>query len=206
MIRLLLSLVLFLYAPQAAAAPPTILVLGDSLSAGHGIDPKGGWVSLLQRRLHKQGYPYRVINASISGATTRGGLTRLPRALAQHQPRVVIVELGGNDGLRGLSLDEIRRNLAAIIERSQQGSAKVLLLGVRLPPNYGEVYVKKFHTIFRNLEQSYTVPLVPFLLDGVGGHEELMQSDSLHPNTQAQGRMLDNVWPHLIPLLHKSSK
>ncbi len=180
-----------------------ILVLGDSLSAGHGIDVNSSWVQLLQLRLQRLGYRYRVINASISGDTTRGGLTRTAPALAQHHPRILIVELGGNDGLRGLALDDMRRNLANIIEQGKKSGAAVLLVGVRLPPNYGEVYVKKFHSVYRELARSHGIPLVPYLLQGIGGHDELMQVDRLHPNSTAQARMLDNVWPHLLPLLEK---
>lgn len=178
-------------------------MLGDSLSAGHGLRTDQGWVTLLQARLNKHGYPYKVINASISGDTTRGGMTRLPRALARHRPRIVIVELGGNDGLRGLPLHQMRGNLAAIIATSRDHGAKVLLVGVRLPPNYGAAYVEKFHRVYRSLERDQQVPLVPYLLDGIGGHDNLMQPDRLHPNRQAQGRMLDNVWPHLVPILQQ---
>ncbi len=188
---------------QALAQQPAILVLGDSLSAGHGLSTDQGWVALLQRRLQHQGYPYRVVNASISGDTTRGGLNRLPLALQRHKPEVVIVELGGNDGLRGLPMDEIQRNLATIVSTSRNHGAKVLLVGVRLPPNYGAAYVKKFHDIYRRLEKTYQVPLVPYLLDGIGGHDELMQADRLHPRAEAQSRMLDNVWPHLFSILKR---
>lgn len=183
------------------AERPTIVVLGDSLSAGYGIDADDGWVHLLQQRLQHQGYPYRVVNASISGDTTRGGLTRVPQALVQHAPHILLIQLGGNDGLRALPLDEMRRNLGTIIEQSRDNGTMALLIGVRLPPNYGEVYVKKFHGVYSELAQHYKVPLVPYLLEGVGGHDRLMQVDGLHPNKDAQVRMLDNVWPYLLPLL-----
>ena len=185
----------------ATADEPVILVLGDSLSAAYGIDARRGWVALLQQRLQQQRHGYRVVNASISGDTTRGGLNRLPRALAQHRPRIVIIELGGNDALRGLPLEEVRKNLAAMIETSQEHQAEVVLVGVRLPPNYGTAYTQRFHSIYRRLAQSYQVALVPYLLDGIGGQDELMQADRLHPSDEAQRRMLDNVWPHLLPVL-----
>lgn len=185
----------------ATADEPVILVVGDSLSAAYGIDARRGWVALLQQRLQQQGHGYRVVNASISGDTTRGGLNRLPQALAQHRPRIVIIELGGNDALRGLPLEEIRKNLAAMIDASHAHQTKVVLVGVRLPPNYGTTYTQRFHSIYRQLAQSHQVPLVPYLLEGVGGQDELMQTDRLHPSDEAQRRMLDNVWPHLLPVL-----
>jgi acyl-CoA thioesterase-1 len=203
MIRSLLALVLGAWASAATAASPAILVLGDSLSAGYGIDVDQGWVALLQKRLDAEGYRYQVINASISGDTTRGALSRLPPLLARYRPRIVMVELGGNDGLRGLSLDDMRRNLAAIVEQSRTNGASVLLAGERLPPNYGEAYVEKFLKAYRDVARDYRVPLVPLLLEGIGGHPELMQEDGLHPNARAQTRVLDNVWPHLLPLLKK---
>lgn len=192
---------LSVWAASAPAANPVILVLGDSLSAAYGIDPNQGWVALLRQRLERTGYRYEVINASVSGDTTRGGLARLSAALTQHRPRIVIVELGGNDGLRGLSLADMRANLSGIIERGRASGARVLLAGVRLPPNYGEAYTQKFHEVYRELARTYRVPLVPFLLDGIGGRQELMQSDGIHPGPGAQARMLENIWPHLLPLL-----
>lgn len=206
MLRLLLSLTLWLLSTQAVAERPAIVVLGDSLSAGYGIETDDGWVHLLQQRLHQQGYPHRVVNASISGDTTRGGLTRVPQTLAQHAPHILLVQLGGNDGLRALPLDDMRSNLGAIIEQSRKNGTTVLLIGVRLPPNYGEVYIKKFHGVYSELAQRYKVPLVPYLLEGVGGYDQLMQGDGLHPNSDAQARMLDNVWPHLLPLLRRKQQ
>ncbi|GMQ89757.1 MAG: arylesterase [Gammaproteobacteria bacterium] len=203
MLRLLLAIVFYAWAGQALAQQPAILVLGDSLSAGYGLGTDQGWVTLLQQRLQRQGYPYRVINSSISGNTTRGGLRRLPRALNRYRPEIVIVELGGNDGLRGLSMDKMRRNLASIVETSREQGAKVLLVGVRLPPNYGAAYITKFHDVYRNLEKIYQLPLVPYLLDGIGGRDELMQADRLHPRAEAQSRMLDNVWRQLAPMLKR---
>ena len=182
-----------------------ILVLGDSLSAGYGISTNSGWVALLQQRLEQQGYPQRVVNASISGDTTSGGLARLPQALAQHRPQLVILELGANDGLRGLPLEEMRRNLATIIDRSREQGATLLLAGVRLPPNYGALYVKKFHDVYRQLAQNHKVAFVPHLLAGVGGRADLIQADGLHPRANAQGLILDNVWPHLLPILKRTA-
>jgi len=190
---------------QALAEKPVILVLGDSLSAGYGISTSSGWVALLQRRLEQQGYPQRVVNASISGDTTSGGLARLPQALAQHQPQLVILELGANDGLRGLSLEEMRRNLVTIIDKSREQGATLLLVGVRLPPNYGALYVKKFHDVYRQLAQNHKVAFVPHLLAEVGGHADLIQADGLHPRANAQGLILDNVWPHLLPILKRAA-
>ncbi len=182
-----------------------ILVLGDSLSAGYGISTSSGWVALLQRRLEQQGYPQRVVNASISGDTTSGGLAHLPQALAQHRPQLVILELGANDGLRGLPLEEMRRNLATIIDKSREQGATLLLVGVRLPPNYGALYVKKFHDVYRQLAQNHKVAFVPHLLAGVGGRADLIQADGLHPRANAQGLILDNVWPHLLPILKRTA-
>lgn len=189
------------WAASAAAANQVILVLGDSLSAGYGIDLNQGWAALLQERLQREGYRHAVVNASISGDTTAGGRSRLAGALADHRPQIVIVALGGNDGLRGLSLADMRQNLSAIIEQSRSSGARVLIAGVRLPPNYGEAYVRKFHDIYRELARAHGVALAPYLLDGVGGRRELMQPDGIHPRAEAQARMLDNVWPHLVPLL-----
>ena len=178
-----------------------ILVLGDSLSAGYGISTNSGWVALLQQRLEQQGYRQRVVNASISGDTTSGGLARLPQALAQHRPQLVILELGANDGLRGLPLEEMRRNLATIIDKSREQGATLLLAGVRLPPNYGALYVKTFHDVYRQLARNHKVAFVPYLLTGVSGRANLMQADGLHPRANAQRLILDNVWPHLLPIL-----
>ena len=194
-------LVIALTAAPAHAQKPVILVLGDSLSAGAGIDVEHGWVGLLQERLDREGYRYRVVNASVSGDTTAGARTRLPRALRAHRPAIVIVELGGNDGLRGLPLDDTRRNLGAVIEAAKKSGALVLLLGMRLPPNYGRAYTEGFHAIYGELAARRRIHLVPFFLDGVAGHPELMQADGVHPRAAAQPRLLDNVWPALKPLL-----
>lgn len=201
MLRQLLFLILLVTALPAAAQSPAVLVLGDSISAAWGIDREQGWVALLQQRLAEEYPRYRVINASVSGDTTRTGLNRLGAALAQHRPSVVIVELGGNDGLRGLSFSEIESNLAGIIELSQRSGAKVLLTGLRMPPNYGPVYNRRLDELYRQLSVQWEVALVPRLLDQVDDRPALMQDDGIHPNAAAQPRILDNLWPGLQPLL-----
>lgn len=175
--------------------------MGDSLSAAHGIPRDKGWVTLLESRLADQGYPYRVVNASISGETTRGGLTRLPRALDKHNPNIVIIALGGNDGLRGIPIDEMRANLAAMIEKSRQAGAEVLLAGVYLPANYGQRFTEKFRNTYKTLAEEYDIAWLPFILEGVALNSELMQDDRIHPNAAGQPRLLDNVWGELEPLL-----
>ncbi len=197
---LLLGLMV-LFGSVARAESPVILVLGDSLSAGYGIPVEKGWVSLLQRRLVERGFPYRVVNASISGDTTSGGLSRLPAALELHRPAIVVLELGANDGLRGQPPMAMSRNLSRMIERSQQAGARVLLAEMRIPPNYGPLYAQKFQATFGELAQHYTIPLIPFLLDGVAGNPALIQDDGLHPRAEAQPRILDNVWAVLEPEL-----
>ena len=184
-----------------AAAGPSILVLGDSLSAGYGIHLEQGWVALLGERLKHEGYGHRVINASSSGETTGGALVRLPRALERHRPTVVVIELGGNDGLRGLPIVDVRRNLESLIRLAQQDGARVLLIGMRVPPNYGPVYTRDFHGLFGDLAAKHELALVPFFLDGVALDDTLMQDDGFHPNAAAQPRLLEQVWPKLEPLL-----
>jgi acyl-CoA thioesterase-1 len=186
----------------AAAEDPRLLVVGDSLSASYGIPAERGWVNLLQQRLREQGLAYEVVNASISGDTTRGGLARLPRALSVHQPRLVIIELGGNDGLRGVAPQEMERNLVQMVRLSQQAGARVLLLGMRLPPNYGPVFTQRFHAVFHTVADQTGVPLVPFFLEGVATEPALMQDDGIHPTAAAQQRMLENAWPALNGLLN----
>jgi len=203
-LRTLLAAALVL-APTTLLAAPTILVLGDSLSAAYGLDRKDGWVSLLSMRLTAEGFDYEVINASVSGETTRGGLTRLSREIERHHPAIAIVELGANDGLRGLSLDEIRRNLATIIEKLQAGGTRVVLVGMRLPPNYGSAYTEQFAEVYSQLARRYDVKLVPFLLDGVANHRQLFQVDGLHPVAAAQPTLLNNIWNQLRPLLRTSN-
>jgi acyl-CoA thioesterase-1 len=190
--------------PVANAAAPgqrTIVVLGDSLSAGYGIKIQEGWVSLLGQRLASEGYGYRVVNASVSGETTQGGLSRLPRALETHKPAIVIVELGGNDGLRGLPLAASRANLTKIIEQSGVAKARVLLLGMMIPPNYGPRYGEEFREMFAALAKKHGVAFVPFFLDKVALEPALMQADGIHPNASGQPQMLENLWPALKPLL-----
>lgn len=184
-----------------AAPAPVILVLGDSLSAAYGIRLEQGWVALLQKRLESEGYGHRVVNASSSGETTGGALARLPRALATHRPSVVVIELGGNDGLRGLPLAEVRANFENLIRLSRDASAKVLLVGMRIPPNYGPAYTKAFHELYGDLAKRHRLPLVPFFLDGIALDDSLMQDDGFHPNAAAQPKLLDQVWPRLKPIL-----
>ena len=201
--RLLLVLALNGFYQLAFAATPTILVYGDSLSAAYGIPREQGWVNLLQQRLQKQGLPYQVINASISGETTSGGLSRIAQTLRQYKPDFVLLELGANDGLRGLPVDEMQRNLSAMIAASQKTKAHVMLIGIMIPPNYGPRYTHEFTDSYPTLAQHYKLPLVPFLLDGVAGRAELTQDDGLHPNAIAQPQVLDNVWKVLQPELAK---
>lgn len=184
-----------------AASLPTILVFGDSISAAYGVSVEEGWVALLQRKLTSQGYGYRVVNASVSGETTGGGAARLARALELHRPAIVILELGGNDGLRGLPLSEVRANLDTMVKRARAVGARVLIVGMRMPPNYGPAYAQKFQALYADLAQSHRAPLVPFLLERVALDSALMQADGVHPNARAQPVLLDTLWPALQPLL-----
>ncbi|MFN2309145.1 MAG: arylesterase [Gammaproteobacteria bacterium] len=184
-----------------AQTVPRILVFGDSLSAAYGIELEAGWVAQLQRRLTEQGWPHQVVNASISGETSAGGRARLPALLADRPFALVILELGGNDGLRGLGLPQTADNLRAMITMARAAGAEVLLLGMRLPPNYGATYTEGFARIYADLAEELAVPLVPFLLEGVATDAALMQPDRIHPRAAAQPRLLDNVWPRLVPLL-----
>jgi acyl-CoA thioesterase-1 len=192
-------------AHAAVAAPGTILVLGDSLSAGYGIRVEQGWVTLLQGRLKKEGYEYRVVNASVTGETTGGALARLPRALEIQRPAIVIVELGGNDGLRGLPIADVRRNFESILRLAQQAGAKTLLVAMRIPPNYGPAYTQAFHDLYGELAARQKVPLVPFFMEKVALDDALMQDDGIHPNAQGQPKLLEQVWPMLTPLLQKAA-
>ena len=185
-----------------AAKPRTILVLGDSISAAYGIQREAGWVALLEQRLLENHPQARVVNASISGETTGGGLTRLPTALAQHKPNVVILELGGNDGLRGYPVAKMRENLQKMIDLSIGAGATPLLVGMQIPPNYGIRYTTAFRDSFSSLATSNEIPVVPFLLEGIALGPGLMQSDGIHPTAEAQPAMLDTVWPVLLPLLN----
>ena len=178
-------------------------MFGDSLSAGYGLAPGQSWVALLEKRLSAQGYEYRVVNASISGETTGGGLERLPRALQLHRPDVVIMELGANDGLRGLPVPVAKANLAKAIELARKAGARVLLLGMRMPPNYGPRYTTDFTRMFESLGREHDLELVPFFLESVALNPNLIQADGLHPNARAQPVLLDIVWPRLAPLLEK---
>jgi acyl-CoA thioesterase I len=191
-----------LLAPGApAAAERSILIVGDSISSAYGISPARGWVALLGERLKRERLDYIVANASISGDTTAGGAARLPRALEQHQPAVVVLELGGNDGLRGLPLAEMKRNLSAMIQQSQKAGARVLLVGIQIPPNYGPDYTEKFDAVFRELAKQHKTALLPFLMEDFADKPELFQPDRIHPTEAAQPLMLERVWKALRPLL-----
>lgn len=203
--RLLLAAILILAASPTAGAP-VILVVGDSISAAHGVAVEDGWVARLRRRLDDRGYPHEVVNASVGGDTTSGGLSRLPDALAEHRPAVVVIQLGGNDGLRGQSPTAMRENLGEMVARSQDTGARVLLLGVRLPPNYGPAYTETFAEVYREVANRRDVTLVPRLLAGVGERGEFMQDDRIHPNAAGHARILDNVWPKLAALLEPPLK
>ncbi|WP_207886417.1 arylesterase [Pseudomonas sp. 30_B] len=192
-------LALLLIAQQAAAQ--TLLVVGDSISAGLGLDTSQGWVSLLDKRLKEQGFAYKVVNASISGDTSAGGLARLPALLSEQKPKLVVIELGGNDGLRGMAPAQLQQNLSGMVEQSRKAGAQVLLLGMKLPPNYGQRYTDAFSRVFEAVAQEQKIVLVPFFLDGVGGVPGMMQADGIHPAVAAQPKLLDNLWPALKPLL-----
>ena len=202
-----MALLLALASPSARAdqTSPAILVFGDSLSAGYGIRVEQGWVSLLARKISQLGYGFRVINASISGETTAGGLARLPHALEVQQPRILILELGSNDGLRGLPLGSAHDNLERMIALAHARGLKVLLLGMLLPPKYAERYTSGFMNMYADLAQAHKLVLVPFLLDRVALDPALMQADGLHPNEAGQPLLLDNVWPKLEPLLRTAT-
>jgi acyl-CoA thioesterase-1 len=187
--------------PAAATPVPAILVVGDSISAGYGLAANEGWVALLQSRLKSQGYGYRVVNASVSGETTTGGLARLPRALSVHRPAIVIIELGGNDGLRGLPLETSRTNLERMITLSKGAGARVLLLGMKIPPNYGARYSEGFEKVFRDLARQHKLAFEPFFLSKIALEQGMIQEDGLHPTAKAQPVMLDTMWPALKPLL-----
>ena len=183
-----------LFVSASASAAQTIVVVGDSLSSGYGLTAEQSWVSMLRERLEAEAYGYDVVNASIAGDTSAGGLARLPRLLAEHSPAVVVIELGGNDGLRGQPVDTLRSNLAKMIELSQQRGARVLLTGMQMPPNYGPAYTQSFAAVYSELSMRYHVALVDFLLEGVALHPELMQADGIHANAAGQKIVFDNVW------------
>lgn len=192
---------LMLIVAHFGAQAATILVFGDSLSAGYGIAREKAWPSLLEARLGKERQPFRVTNASISGETSAGGRSRLPALLKEHKPAIVVIELGANDGLRGLPVNEMKKNLDAMIDASRRAHAKVLLIGMKMPPNYGPDYTRQFEGAFSELARGHNIPLVPFLLDRVADKRELLQADGLHPTADAQPILLDTVWPRLKPLL-----
>ncbi len=205
-VRLLLCLALVLPAP-GFAGEQVVLVVGDSLSAAYGIDRDQGWPQLLQQQLQQAGYPHRVVNASISGDTTSAGLARLPRALERHAPAVVILALGANDGLRGIAHEEMQRNLARMIRLSREQQARVLMVGMHLPPNYGAEYLARFHAVYTRLADEYDVALAPFMLaglmldDALVPDESMFQADGIHPVAAAQPLILETLWPYLQPLL-----
>jgi len=188
-------------AEERADTLPTVLVLGDSLSAGYGMDVHQTWVYMLEQRLQSEGYGYRVINASISGDTTGNGLRRLPRALSLHQPEIVIIELGGNDGLRGLPVRVMRNNLESMVREARDADAMVVLAGILIPPNYGADYASEFAAVYSSLAKKYELPLIPFFMEGVALDPSKMQADGIHPTIEAQPILLDNVWKTLRPAL-----
>jgi len=198
---LLLFLLAFTASAMTDGGAPKILVIGDSISAAYGIPVDKGWVARLQKRLEHEGYPHRVVNASVSGDTTSGGLARLPDALERHAPHIVVIELGGNDGLRGLALDAMAENLAAMVKAARGAGARVLLLGIRLPPNYGPAYTERFTDTFRSVAERLDVALVPRLLQDVGERSQFMQDDGIHPNAEGHARILETVWPRIEPLI-----
>ena len=194
-----------MYFPTNSIATSTLVVLGDSLSAGYGINPKNGWVSLLQDRITDEGYRLQVINASISGDTTLGGYHRLEPILEKHQPRIIVIELGANDGLRGLSLAAMKKNIANMILASQTANSTVILIGMKLPPNYGPAYSAAFHSTYTDLAKEFKVTLIPFLLDGMETQFNLFQADGLHPTQHAQSIIVDTVWPSIHKVIKNTS-
>ncbi len=203
--RAILSLLLFVFGfiPSGASAneSPVLLILGDSLSAGYGMDREQSWVNLLDIRLKESGFSYSILNSSISGDTSQGGLSRLPRLLDRYQPEIVIIELGANDGLRGINPGITRENMTRIIQQSQAAGARVLLAGIKLPPNYGSAYLEQFESMYPDLASEFETMLVPFFMDGVALKPDLLQADNIHPNENGQPVLLDNVWKVLEPAL-----
>lgn len=196
-----LTAMLILLLASLSVSASTILIHGDSLSAGYGLQQGEEWPALLQNKLSQNGLDYTIVNTSISGETTNGGLARFVSTFEQYQPALVILALGANDGLRGQPLGQTEENLAAMIRHSQKNDAQVLLLGIRIPPNYGSRYSNAFHQMYFSLQQTFDIPLLPFMLEGVAGHDELMQIDGLHPEADAQPIIMANVWQSLKPLL-----
>lgn len=199
----LLSMVFVAWSPQVLAAKPVILIFGDSLSAGYGLAQQQGWVTLLEKKIDSERYQYTVTNASISGETTSGGLSRFASTLAKTKPEIVVLELGANDGLRGLPIKNMTENLKSMIQQSKKSGAKVLLLGMKIPPNYGPQYTQSFSDTYTQLSKQEQIPFVPFMLENVAGLRELVQDDGLHPNRKGQPIILENIWPSLKPLLKK---
>lgn len=185
---------------------PVILIVGDSISAGYGLPSGVGWVALLQKKLVAEHFPHRLVNASISGDTTAGGRQRLGGLLKEHRPAVTIIELGGNDGLRGGNLDSMRENLDAMVVEAQKAGSRVLVVGIRIPPNYGPAYVQRFAAIFSEVAKSHKAAVVPFLFEGFAEDNAMFQPDGIHPVAAAQEKLLDNVWRGLEPLLHTGEK
>jgi len=203
--RLILLLALTVLAvPASLSAEKTIVVVGDSLSSGYGMAAEQSWVAMLRERLQSEGYGYEVVNASIAGDTSSGGLARLPRLLKAHSPSLVVLELGGNDGLRGQPVDLLRGNLAKMIELAKASGARVVLAGMQLPPNFGQTYTQSLAAVYPDLAKMYDVELVPFLLEGVALHPELMQSDNIHPNAAGQKIVFANMWRLLSKILMTS--
>jgi acyl-CoA thioesterase-1 len=200
-LSLLLSVVGLIPFTAVASDPPVLLILGDSLSAGYGMNSEQSWVHLLEVRLIERGHSYRILNSSISGDTTQGGLARLPRLMDRYQPEIVIIELGANDGLRGINPDITRENMTRLIQHSQAGGANVLLAGIKLPPNYGAAYLEKFESMYSDLAGEFDTLLVPFFMDGVIFTPGLLQADGIHPNEKGQPVLLENVWRVLEPAL-----
>ncbi len=197
--------IIFLIQPLVALAqeekPRTLMVFGDSLSAAYGIEEDLGWVNLLDKRLQQENFHYRVVNASVSGETSTGGLARLPAMLSAHSPSIVILELGGNDGLRGLPLENLKANLEEMVGMIKLQGAQILLAGIQIPPNYGPRYTVPFFELFGEIADQEKLPLIPFLIDGIPQQPELMQNDGIHPKAEAQWMIVENVWPYLEPLL-----
>lgn len=205
--RKILSLLLLLVAADGYATDsPVVMIVGDSLSAGYGIDVDQSWAALLQSRLREQGYEHRVVNASISGETSEGGAVRIKSELEIHAPAVVVLELGGNDGLRGFPPARLKSNLASMIEASQSANAEVVLLGIRIPSNYGPRYTQSFEKVYRDLAEEYSLPWIEFFMQGVALDESLMQDDGIHPNASAQPILLDNAWPVIEQALNTDPK
>ncbi|WP_420428047.1 arylesterase [Algiphilus sp.] len=198
--------VFVLWLPLVSAAAPKLLVLGDSLSAAYGIPLESGWVHLLQERIRSHDLPHTVINASVSGETARGGRERLPELLARHEPSLVLIELGGNDGLRGLAPGTLREHLSAMVRMVQQSDAQPVLFAMRIPSNYGPAYTERFRQSFETVAESHDVPLVPFLLTPIAEDRSAFLDDGIHPSAEAQPRILDFVWPYIEPLLHASKR